>query len=105
MLDVVGEEDGAGAGAEGGDGLDEGGEGVEELVALEEFEHGGGLAAGDDEAVEMGEFVRGADELCGDAQAEEGAGVGLVGSLEGEDADGEGRAHDSIITWLQSRTT
>ena len=64
ILDVLGEQDGAGAGAEGRRGLDEGLEGVEEAVALEEFEEGGGFAAGDDEAVEIGEFGWGADELA-----------------------------------------
>src|ERR1700677_2574944 len=90
MLDVFGEEDCAGAGAEGGGGLDEGGEGVEELVALKEFEHGGGLAAGDDEAVEVGEFVWRAKEFGCDAESGEDFGVGFVGALQGEDADGEG---------------
>ena len=100
MLDVFGEEDGAGAGAEGWVGLDEGGEGVEEVVALEEFEHGGGLATGDDEAVEFfwaSEFVWGADEFGGDAQGGEGFGVSFVGALQGEDPDGEGRAG---LRWL-----
>ncbi len=52
VLYVFCEEDGAGAGAEGWRGFDEGLEGVEEAAALEEFEEGGGFAAGDDEAVE-----------------------------------------------------
>ena len=89
VLDVLGEEDGAGAGAEGGGGLDEGLEGVEEAVALEEFEEGGGFAAGDDEAVEIGEFGWSADELCGDAEGSERFGVGFECALQGEDADGE----------------
>ena len=48
---VLGEEDAAGAGAEGGFGLDEGVEGVVEAGSLEVLEEGGGLTAGDDEAV------------------------------------------------------
>ena len=85
-----GEEDGAGAGAEGWGGLDEGLEGVEEAAALEEFEEGGGFAAGDDEAVEVGEFGRSADELRVDAEGGECFGVGFECALQGEDADGEG---------------
>ena len=54
VLYVFCEKDRSGAGAEGRDVADEGGEGVEEVVALEEFEHGGGFAAGDDEAVDAG---------------------------------------------------
>jgi hypothetical protein len=84
------EEDCSGAGAEGGRGFDEGLEGVEEAAALEEFEEGGGFAAGDDEAVEICEFGGSADELRGDAESCEGFGVGLECSLQGEDADREG---------------
>lgn len=89
MLDLFGEENGSGAGAESGGVLNEGDEGVEEVVALEEFEHGGGLAAGDDEAVDSFQLRGGADEFGGDAEGGDGAGVGLVGSLKGEDADGD----------------
>ena len=89
VFDVVGEEDGSGAGAEGGGGLDEGLEDVEEAVAVEELEHGGGLAAGHDEAVEVGEFGWSADEPGGGAEGGEGFGVGFVRALQGEDADGE----------------
>lgn len=88
MLNVLGEEDGTGAGAEGGSVLDEAGEGVKELIALEELEHGGGLAAGDDEAVEIDQLFGGANKLGGDAKVGEGLGVGLVSALKGEDADG-----------------
>ena len=86
---VLCEKDRAGAGAEGWGGFDEGLEGVEEAVTLEEFEEGGGFAAGDDEAVEIGELGWGADELCGDAESGEGFGVGFECALQGEDADGE----------------
>ena len=89
VLYVFGEEDGAGTGAEGWRGFDEGLQGVEEAVALEEFQEGGGLAARDDEAVDVGEFGWGADELCGYAEGSERFGVGFECALEGEDADGE----------------
>src|SRR5580700_10192877 len=65
---VFREEDRAGAGAEGRGGFDEGFERIEEAVALQEFEERGGLAARDDEAVEVGEFGWGADELGRDAE-------------------------------------
>ena len=84
------QEDRAGAGAEGGGGFDEGLESVEEASALEEFEEGGGLAAGDDEAVEIVEFGWGADELRGDAEGCKGFGVGFECALQGKDADGAG---------------
>ncbi len=65
VLDVRGEENGSGAGSKGWGGLDEGLEGIEEVVALEEFEHGGGFAAGHDEAVNAFEVGGEADELGG----------------------------------------
>jgi hypothetical protein len=88
MLDVFGEEDSAGAGSEGRDGLDEGGEGIEEAVALEELEHGGGFASGNDEAIDAGlafggeELVRSADQFGLDAKGGQGVCVRLVGPLE-----------------------
>ena len=60
-----GEEDAAGAGAEGGLGVDESVEGIIEAGALEVLEEGGGLATGDDEAVEVGEVFGSADEAGG----------------------------------------
>src|SRR5260370_526502 len=78
---VSGEEDRAGGGAEGGGGVDEGLEGVEEVVALEELEHGGGLAAGHDEAVDFwwaGEVIGGADELGGGSESLQGLDVRRV---------------------------
>jgi hypothetical protein len=93
VLDFFGEKNGSGAGAEGRRVLDEEGEGVEEVIALEEFEHGGGLASGDDEAVDpvfrVFQFGGGADESGGCAKGGEGLGVSLVSSLEGQDADGD----------------
>lgn len=63
MFDVAGEQDAAGAGSEGGRGLNEGFEGVEEVVALKKFEHGGGFAAGHDETIDAGELSGDTDEL------------------------------------------
>src|SRR5277367_2509693 len=65
---VFGEEDRAGAGAEGWCGFNEGFERIEEAVTLEALQKGGGFAAGDDEAVEIYEFGWGADELRCDAE-------------------------------------
>ena len=47
-------QDAAGTGAKGWPILNEGGEGVEEAVALEMLEKGGGLAARDDQTVQAG---------------------------------------------------
>lgn len=88
------QQDGSGAGAEGWGGFDEGLQDVEEAVALKKFEESGGLAAGDDEAVEVFELCRVADELCGDAERFEGFGVGFKCALQGEDADGERFGHN-----------
>jgi hypothetical protein len=105
---VFGEQDGAGAGAEGGGGLDEGLEGGEEVIALEELEHGGGLAAGHDEAVDLssffsafgtGEVFGKADELRGSSEGGEDFGVGFVGALQGEDTDGQRCRHCFHFTW------
>ena len=60
--DFLGEEDAAGAGAEDGLGVDEGVEGVEEAGALEMLEEGGGLAARDDQSIEVVELVGLADQ-------------------------------------------
>ncbi len=102
--DVLGQQDGAGAGAEGGGGLDEGLEGGEEVIALEELEHGGGLAAGHDEAVYFSSFGAGevfgqADELRGGSEGGEDFGVGFVGALQGEDSNGQRRRHCFDFTW------
>jgi hypothetical protein len=105
---VLGEQDGAGAGAEGRRGLDEGLEGGEEVIALEELEHGGGLAAGHDEAVYFfsffsafgtGEVFGKADELRGGSEGGEDFGVGFIGALQGEDTDGERCRHSFDFTW------
>jgi hypothetical protein len=94
VLDLGGKEDSSGTGAEGGGLFDEGFEDVEEVIAFEELEHGGGLAAGHDEAVDAFEVCRGADEFGGCTEEAEGLGVGLVCALQREDADGEGIGHD-----------
>ena len=93
VLDVFGEKDCAGAGAEGGRGLDEGLQSVEEVVALEKLEHGGGLASRHDEAVDAFEIGREADEFWGRAESTEGFGVGFVCALECKDAYGNGSGH------------
>jgi len=90
VRDFFGEEDRSSAGAEGRGGADEGFEGVEEVVALEELEHGGGLAAGHDETVDAGEFFGGADEFGGGSESLQGLDVRGVCALEGEDAYGKG---------------
>ncbi len=83
------EEDSAGAGAEGWSRFDEGLECVEKTSAFQEFEEGGGLAAGDDEAIEVGELGWCADEPGGHAESGERFGMSLECALQGEDADGE----------------
>ena len=85
--DVFGEEDDSGAGAEGGSGVDEGLEDVEEAALLEEFEHRGGLSAGHDEAVDAFEVRGETDEFRSYAEHAQGCGVGFVCSLKGENAD------------------
>ena len=84
VFDTFGEEDGAGAGAEGRRGLDEGLERVKEIVTLEKFEHGGGLTAGHDEAVDTFEVGREADEFRRRAECTQRFGVGFVCALQSE---------------------
>lgn len=94
VLYFFGEQDGSGAGAEGGSGFDERLQGIEEAVALEELQEGGGFATGDDEAVEVLQLGWGADELGVDAEGFEGLGVCFECALQGKDADGDGFGHD-----------
>ena len=82
MLDLGGEQDGAGAGGEGWGGLDVGLQDFKKAIALEESEHGGGFAAGHNEAIETGELVRGANQPGGRAERGEGADVRVVGALK-----------------------
>jgi hypothetical protein len=90
VFDVSGEQDRSGAGAEGRGGLDKGSQDVEEVVALEEFEHCGGFTTGHDEAVDSFEIPWQANKFRCRAQRLDGAGVGFVCALEGEDAYGAG---------------
>src|ERR1017187_5310997 len=53
---LIGDEDGAGAGAEDGFAAAELGHGVEQAVEAHELEHGGAFAAGDDEGIERAEI-------------------------------------------------
>ena len=85
--DVFGEEDDSGAGAEGGSGMDEGLEDVEEAALLKEFEHSGGFAAGHDEPVDAFEVRGETDEFGSCAQHTECCRMGVIGSLKGENAD------------------
>jgi hypothetical protein len=91
IADVFGEQDGSGAGAEDGFLLGEGLEGFEEpafaFPSLQEFEHGGGFAAGEDQAVERFEGFWGFDQGRDGSGFFEGGGVALVVALNGEDAD------------------
>lgn len=96
---VPGEQDAAGTGPEGGGGLDEGLECVEEVVALQEFEHRGGFAARHDQPVDSDEFVGNADQPGGCAECSKGFGVGFVCALEGQDAYGEGFGHDCLMVF------
>ena len=95
--DVIREQDGAGAGAEGGGLADEVVESFKEAVALQVAQEGGGLAAGDDETVEAGELRGTADERRIRAEAAQDLGVGRVGSLESKHADVEPLMHEAMI--------
>ena len=69
-------------------------EDVEEAVALQEPEHGGGLAAGHDEAVwSAGPFEVGriAHEFWRGAEGGDGPGMSVVSTLQGKDAYGQWR--------------
>jgi hypothetical protein len=88
--DVGGEEDGSGTGSEGGFLVDEGVEYVEEVAALEELEHGGGLATGDNEGVQAFELGGQTYQAGGGSQGGEDSGVDVVGALKREDADDQG---------------
>ena len=87
MGDLVGEQDAAGAGAEGGLVLDEGAERGEEAVTFQEFEEGCGFTAGNDEAIDCAELFGFADEDGLGSGFAEGLGVGIVVALDGENAD------------------
>ena len=57
-----------------------------ETVALQELEESGGLAAGDDQAVEPGELF-GSRTSTARRRLPQGSGVRRVVALDGEDAD------------------
>ena len=88
VLDVLRKQDAAGAGSEGGMVADEVGEGIVESVAFQVSQEGGGLAAGDDEAVEAGELIRAADEYHFSSELTEHGGMNVKGALKRQDADG-----------------
>jgi len=111
MEDFAGEQDGSGAGAEDGLGLAELLQGVEEVAALEEFEHGSGFATGEDEGVEgllvagvavEAKVFGGFDERRDGAAVGEGLGVGGVVALEGEDADAGAGGQCAFLEFISS---
>jgi len=87
MRDFRGEQDAAGAGAKGGFAADEILKSGKKAATLEEFEKGGGFAAGDDEPVDAGQLFGLADEDRFRSDIAQGGGVGVVVALDGEDAD------------------
>ena len=87
VADFFCQQDASGAGAEGRLPADEGFERVEKAVAGEEFEEGGRFAAGDDEAVDVGQLFRLADEDGFGSGFAQGCGVGVVVALNGENSD------------------
>jgi hypothetical protein len=87
MVNLFGQKDAAGAGAEDGLRADENFEDVVEACAFEVLEEGGGFAARDDERVESGEFFRLADEVRGGAELGEALGVHVEGALQSQHAD------------------
>ena len=86
-MDLLGEEDHSGAGAEGRGLTDELVKHGEEAVALQVAEEGGGFASGEDKAVEAVKLIGAANKFCFRADGREGFGVGLVSSLKGEYTD------------------
>ena len=80
-----------------GGGADEGGEGVEEAIALQVAEEGGGFASGDDEAGEARELVGATDEDGLGTELDERVGVFGVRALQGQDADLLRRSH--LVPW------
>jgi len=87
MRDFLGQEDAAGAGAEGGLAADEGFERGEKSVTFEKFEEGGRFAAGNDEAIERIELPGLADEHGLGAGFTQGCSVRVEVALDGEDSD------------------
>ena len=91
--DVLGKQDAAGTGAEDGLGADEGIEDRVKTGALEVLEKGRGLAAREDEGVDLpfafrrGDLVRLADEAGRGAELPQTPSVDVKGALKGENAD------------------
>lgn len=87
VADFAGQKDGSGAGAEdwflGG----EGAEVFEKAAAMEELEHGGGFATGEDEGVDLCEGFSSLYERRDRSDFGESGGVRFIVALEGEDAD------------------
>jgi hypothetical protein len=104
VFDVFGEEDAAGAGAEGGLGVDELVKYFVEAGTLKVFEKGCGLPAGEDEGVEEAKFFGFADEHCIGAELCEAASVDFEGALEGENTDGgngAGHGQGFSLRWIR----
>ena len=83
--DFFSKKDASGAGAERGACADKGLKAAEEAVSLEEFEKGGGFAAGDDESVDAVELLGLADKNWFGSGFTQGRGVRLEVALDGED--------------------
>ena len=107
---VAREEDASGAGAEDGFGADEGVEEVVKAGTLEVFEEGGGLAAGNHEAVEVLEVIGLAYKACDGTEFREALGVNVEGTLQRKDADqwsgsrmGHGGWMAVWVPWFRTR--
>jgi hypothetical protein len=87
VLHVGSEQNGPGAGAEDGLLLREPAQRLLEIHVIQELEHGGALAAGDYQTVEIVELFGGSDLHSVGTGASEGALVGFEIALQGEDAD------------------
>lgn len=88
-----GEQDGSGAGAEGRGLADEDGEGIEEAVALQVTEEGGGFASGNDQTLQTGKLFGAADEDRFSTELDERLSVFRVGALQSENTDFKTRDH------------
>ena len=87
IQDLLRQQDAAGAGAEGGLPVDELLQRAEKAIAGQELEEGSRFAAGNDEAVDVGQLFRLADEDGFSSGAAQGGSVGIEIALNGEDAD------------------
>ncbi len=87
VSDLAGQEDASSAGAEDGVAGGVVAQAVEEVASFQEFENGGGFAAGENEAVQRVQFLGVADLNRLGARFGEGGGVGGVVALDGEDAN------------------